>query len=66
MEYQLIALSELRERGIRYSKAQIWRKVKDGSFPKPVRLGANRVAFIQAEIQQWIKDRIAERDAKAA
>ena len=32
------------------------------NFPKPVRLGKNSVAFIEAEIETWMDARIAERD----
>ena len=32
------------------------------NFPKPVRLGKNSVAFVEAEIDAWIESRIAERD----
>jgi predicted DNA-binding transcriptional regulator AlpA len=38
----LLSREDLKARGIRYSRAQLWRKVKDGSFPQPVRLGENR------------------------
>ena len=32
------------------------------NFPKPVRIGKNSVAFVEAEIDAWIEARIAERD----
>jgi prophage regulatory protein len=38
-----------------------WRAL--GKFPKAVPLGDKRVAFIRAEVDQWIQDRIAERAA---
>lgn len=38
-----------------------WRAL--GKFPKAVPLGDKRVAFIRAEVDQWIHDRIAERAA---
>ena len=31
-------------------------------FPKPVRLGTNSIAFVESEIEAWLKARIAERD----
>lgn len=45
-------------------RSQIYRGVVDGTFPRPVRIGARAVAWIEAEVQQWINDRIAERDAR--
>ena len=32
-----------------------------GTFPKPVRLGESRIAFVDAEIHAWVRARIAER-----
>lgn len=61
----LLSRDDLKERGIRYSRAQLWRKVKDGSFPQPVRLGENRVAWLSTEIDSWI-DAIAAARKSAA
>jgi len=36
-----------------------WRGL--GLFPQAVPLGDKRVAFVRAEIEQWVRDRIAER-----
>lgn len=36
-----------------------WRAA--GLFPTAVPLGDKRVAFVRAEVEQWIRDRIAER-----
>lgn len=41
-----------------------WREL--GKFPKAVPLGDKRVAFVRAEVEQWIRDRIAERVRKDA
>ncbi len=54
------------EKGIQYSRAQIWRKVKDGTFPKPVKAGAARNAWLDSEIDAWIDRLVAERDATAS
>lgn len=49
------------------SPATLDRRVKmDKSFPQPVRLGPNTIAWSVAEVQQWIADRIAERDQAVA
>ena len=32
------------------------------NFPKPVRMGANSVAFVESEVDDWIQARIDERD----
>ena len=38
---------------------------KEGKFPKRVRLGQNRVGWVEDEVDGWINDRIAERDKSA-
>ena len=63
---KLLSMDELRDRGISYSKAHLWRRISAGTFPKPIRLGVNRIAFLEVEIDAWLNERIAERDAGEA
>jgi prophage regulatory protein len=42
-----------------YSRASIYAKVSEGSFPKPVRLGGRASAWLASEINGWIRERIA-------
>ena len=51
----LYSYSDLEDLGITYSESQIRRKEEDGTFPRRARLGKNRVAWVAAEIHQWIK-----------
>jgi prophage regulatory protein len=51
---------------IPFSIATMWREIAAGRFPKPVRIGARRVAFFQDEIDAWLARRVAERDAARA
>lgn len=44
------------------ARTQIYAGIAAGTFPKPVRLGARTVAWLQGEITAWIADRIAARD----
>lgn len=39
------------------SPATIWRKVKDGTFPKPVKLGERITAWHMADIEAWLAAR---------
>tara|TARA_R100000900_G_scaffold536_1_gene921 strand:+ start:194545 stop:194667 length:123 start_codon:yes stop_codon:yes gene_type:complete len=32
----------------------------EGSFPKPISLGARAVGWIQSDIEKWLDSRIAE------
>lgn len=43
-----------------FSNATLWRKVKDGSFPAPVKLSARVTAWEASKIRQWIEARAAE------
>jgi predicted DNA-binding transcriptional regulator AlpA len=46
--------------------AQLWRKVKEKTFPAPVRLGENRIAWLSTEIDGWIDAIAAARKSEAA
>ena len=44
-----------------YSANHIRRLEKAGLFPKRVQIGANRVGWVRAEVEQWINDRMGAR-----
>lgn len=50
-------------KGIHYSSTHLTRLINAGEFPKPVQLSPGRIAFVETEVDEWIKRRIAERDA---
>ncbi len=63
MTQRLVTKKELRSLfGIPYSFAHIARLEAAGQFPKRVRLGACRVAWLSDEVQNWIDERVANRD----
>ncbi|MBB1061862.1 helix-turn-helix transcriptional regulator [Marilutibacter spongiae] len=47
------------------SRSEIYRRVRSGDFPAPVKLGERASAWVEREIVEWAARRIAERDAKA-
>lgn len=47
------------ERLTALSRSSIYDLMGKNKFPKPVGLGANSVAWVEAEIHQWIAERIA-------
>lgn len=48
------------------SKSSIYDMMAQGQFPKTVRLGSGRsVAFIEAEIDAWMAERVAARNVAA-
>lgn len=51
------------EKGIGYSRVHLARLVDAGKFPRPVAVGGNRIAWVEAEIDGWIEARMAEREA---
>jgi prophage regulatory protein len=51
------------EKGIAYSRPHLYRMIAAGSFPKPVHLSPNRIGFVEAELDEWLRSKIAERDA---
>lgn len=48
---------------VTYSFAHTARLEAQGLFPKRVRLGSGRVAYVESEIVAWIEAKIADRDA---
>lgn len=40
------------------SACSIYRMVKDGSFPQPLKLRGRMVAWVEAEVSDWIDRRI--------
>lgn len=47
-------------------KSCIYQMANDGTFPRPVLLSGRAVGWVASEVDDWLADRIAERDAKAA
>lgn len=63
-----LSLLRLREvtRRTALSRSAVYRAIAAGTFPAPVKLGERASAWNAAEVDRWIADRIAVRDAKAA
>lgn len=61
---QLIRLPEaLARTGL--SRSGLYAAVAAGTFPKPVKLGPNAraIAFLATEVDGWIAERLADREA---
>lgn len=48
------------------SRSEIYRRIAAGTFPRPVSLGVRARAWNAAEVDNWVADRIAAGDGKAA
>jgi prophage regulatory protein len=66
MAPRLIPYEALAAKCITYSKPHLWRLERAGKFPKRVPIGASRYAYVEAEIDEHIAQKIAERDARGA
>jgi prophage regulatory protein len=64
------ALRVLRRAEVRHktglSVPTIYRLMDEGLFPRPVRLGLLAVGWPEHEIDAWLRDKIAARDAGEA
>jgi prophage regulatory protein len=40
------------------SRSTIYLRVAEGTFPRPVSLGGRAVGWLEAEIQEWLRQRI--------
>lgn len=48
------------------SRATIYAKVKDGSFPRPIKLSLNAVAWQRVAVKAWIEERVQESQQQPA
>ncbi len=44
-----------------FSRATLWRRVKDGTFPQPVKLSERTTAWPTAEVRKWMDDPVGYR-----
>jgi len=63
VNYRIIRLPEVTNlTGI--SRSNIYDHIKKGKFPKQINLGARSVGWVESEVQEWIQQRISERDQR--
>lgn len=61
MTTKLLSKKQTKER-VLYSYAHTARMEAEGRFPKRVRLGQGRVAYVESEVEDWLQARISERN----
>ena len=44
-------------------RTSLLQAIQRGQFPRPIRIGARAIGFVEAEVEDWIDTRIAERDS---
>ena len=63
---KFLRLTQCREIAGGVAPCTIWGWVKNGTFPKPIKLSANCTAWNAAEIEQWAQERVALSRTQAA
>lgn len=65
-EQQLSRLLRLPEVRVKTGKStsSIYDAIGEGSFPRPVKVGPRTSAWVEAEVDAWIAERIRERDGE--
>ncbi|EKJ8516646.1 AlpA family transcriptional regulator [Pseudomonas aeruginosa] len=48
------------------ARSTIYKLIGEGGFPRPVPLVGRSVGWLESEVHEWIKGRIALRDEKGA
>ncbi|GAA5192727.1 AlpA family transcriptional regulator [Ferrimonas gelatinilytica] len=48
------------------ARSTIYKYIAEDGFPKPVPLGGRAVAWVEGEIQDWIMERIEQRELSHA
>lgn len=59
---KLVRLPEVIER-TSLSRSTIYEMMAQGRFPRPVKLNLRSNGWVEAEINDWLESRVAEREA---
>jgi len=64
MATRLLDLDDLPQNGIKFSDTHLWRLIKAGRFPRPVKIGY-RLHWSEEEIDSYIAELLARRENAA-
>lgn len=59
MTLRLLSIDQVLDK-VPVSRQQIYALVAKREFPKQKRIGKNRVAWLESEVDTWIKERVLE------
>jgi predicted DNA-binding transcriptional regulator AlpA len=62
---RLLSREDLKQKGIHFSASHLWRLMNAGKFPRRIKIGEKN-CWLENEIDDFIKDRIAARDLESA
>lgn len=57
--HQILRRKQVEAR-IGLKKSTLYQRVADGTFPKPVSLGLRAVGWVEAEVNSWLANQIAQ------
>ena len=55
-DIKLLSYADLEVMGIGV-RSTVWRMIRMGQFPAPIRIGINKVKWPEAQVQEWLKSR---------
>jgi len=59
MAYSILRLPKVKtQTGL--SRSSIYQRIAEDNFPKQINLGGRAVGWLESDIQNWIKERLAE------
>ena len=47
-------------------RSTMWKLIKEGDYPKPVKITRRNIGFVEAEVDAWVRQRIAASRADAS
>ena len=61
---KVLTYEQLKDKGIPYSRTQLWRRMKAGTFPQSIQLSEQRIAWVEKELDDWLQHKVTVRDRK--
>jgi len=59
MDYKILRLPVVKSQtGL--SRSSLYKRISEGSFPQQISLGGRAVGWLESDIQNWIKQRLAQ------
>ena len=65
MANSILRLPEVKDK-TKKSRSSIYADMAKDKFPKQIKLGARSSGWLESEIDDWINERIADRDSEVA
>jgi len=60
VEHRILRLDEVQTK-TGFKRAHLYTLMQKGQFPRTVRLGVRAVGWNSVEVEQWVRERLAER-----